>query len=283
MAFSDDEITVDLTAEGSDGSDTLSVASYRTNATSVDNFHDCDVDYRTVTLEKMSELSLHKELAEDLRVITIIIKDAHDVEGSGMTFWLSSNNTFKHVFDAFKTASCKNCRSVEDIRFKIGAKKLKSEDSPKVVSCDNRAAFLSTLTRTKFRAKHGETISITAFSNTEGRRCDACKKVGYPSSSVERLDGNRPIIAMAARDQPMRLFFLDANGKMISLSTRGGTQMRDVLSKYAKRSECTLRSLFFFFDGEAIASDDTPDQVGREIAVFLGTYMADTPTDGHEE
>ena len=106
--------------------------SYRSREISPPN-HGYDA-FGLVGIDEEVAQELHRALYEHDRNATVLIKDAHDVDGSGMKFTLGLNAPFKHAFDAFKAASCKTCRSDENVRFKVSGKKLKDQDTPTTVS-----------------------------------------------------------------------------------------------------------------------------------------------------
>ena len=109
-----------------------SVASYRTppsdSAYGGDAPHGYDASGLAAAFTR-----IHRSVDEKDRRVIIHVKDAHDKDGDGMLFILNITHSFKHVFDAFKAASCKTCRPANGMRFKALAKKLKEDDAPVIV------------------------------------------------------------------------------------------------------------------------------------------------------
>lgn len=60
----------------------------------------------------------HDNTAPAKRRVNIVLRDAHDVEGKGMTVKMLWQEKFKNVFDHFKARSCKTCRAPDEMRFK---------------------------------------------------------------------------------------------------------------------------------------------------------------------
>lgn len=107
-----------------------SLAPYRTPETSPP-FHGYDRpairSFRTMARDT------HKEVLRENRTVIVVVKDAHDLDGSGMLFTLGLYAPFKNVFDTFKAHTCTTCRDPEKIRFKADGKKLAEEDTPRKV------------------------------------------------------------------------------------------------------------------------------------------------------
>lgn len=70
------------------------------------------------------------------RRVKVLIKDAHDHMGPGMTFEVKYLSTLKSAFGCFKAASCKTCRSSDEMRFKTKEKRIEESDTPMSVSND---------------------------------------------------------------------------------------------------------------------------------------------------
>lgn len=58
------------------------------------------------------------------RRVKIVLKDASDGSGRGMTFEVKYLDTVKNAFDQFKAASCKKCRAIDEMRFKTADKRI---------------------------------------------------------------------------------------------------------------------------------------------------------------
>ncbi|OTA23657.1 hypothetical protein BTJ68_13187 [Hortaea werneckii EXF-2000] len=189
-----------------------SVAPYRTPQTSP-TFHGYDM---TAADRYESETEdVHNATLPHSRTVIIVVKDAHDVDGSGMLFTLGLYASFENVFDTFKAHTCTTCRDPEKIRFKADGKKLSDEDTPKKI-------FPSLL--------HNQSLSIKAFSNSPaggGLKCPACKKSGYPSSHGHILDGQVPCGGGEIGKKSLRLHFQDPDGRVTALSM--GMKNRSVI------------------------------------------------------
>ena len=83
-----------------------------------------------------STLNQHKRTPAADRRVTIIIKDAHDYQGPGMTFEIKFLDKLKPILDSFKAASCKKCRAVDELRFKTVKATVYEWDTPQKVSSD---------------------------------------------------------------------------------------------------------------------------------------------------
>ncbi|KAI7492391.1 hypothetical protein KC367_g9109 [Hortaea werneckii] len=189
-----------------------SVAPDRTPQTSP-TFH--GYDYPAIASYRAVAKATHSEVPAGNRTVVIVVKDAHDVDGSGMLFTLGLYASFKNVFDTFKAQTCTTCRDPEKIRFKADGKKLSDEDTPKKI-------FPSLL--------HNQSLSIKAFSNSPaggGLKCPACKKSGYPSSHGHILDGQVPCGGGEIGKKSLRLHFQDPDGRVTALSM--GMKNRSVI------------------------------------------------------
>lgn len=63
----------------------------------------------------------------------IVLRDAHDTKGNGMTFEMPYLRAFKNIFDHFKQCSCANCRCTEEMGFKTSTRAVEETDTPKKV------------------------------------------------------------------------------------------------------------------------------------------------------
>ncbi|KAK5127875.1 hypothetical protein LTR85_004992 [Meristemomyces frigidus] len=193
----------------------------------------------------------HDALPPNQRLITVNVRDAHDSTGEGMSFTLGRPSTFKNILDAFKAASCKSCRLADGIRFKIDAKRLKDEDTPLTL---------------KLKIVYNDTVSVRGYSNKPGLLCSACQKTGYPTTNGTKYDGNFPFPhhIQKPRKQLIRLLFQDRDGKITGVPVTPSYQMKHAMQNHARVAECDVRTLRFFFDGERIADDDTPEEMGMQ-------------------
>lgn len=76
----------------------------------------------------------HIDTPEAHRYVFVIVKDAHDTQGPGMTFKIGYLETLKDCFDTFKKACCRTCRAYPEIRFKIKDQVFMDIDTPEKVS-----------------------------------------------------------------------------------------------------------------------------------------------------
>lgn len=108
-----------------------------------------------------------------------------------------------------------------------------------------------------------ESVSVRAFSNGPGLCCASCQKAGYPSTNGVTYSGDSPVAGfiITALEQPLNLLFKDPNLKITGMKTMGTRKMKEIMSRYARLTECDVRTLCFSFDGERIAEDDTPKEV----------------------
>ncbi|KAI7492131.1 hypothetical protein KC357_g1264 [Hortaea werneckii] len=239
-----------------------SLAPYRSPETSPP-FHGYDraaMDfYREVTRD------VHNCLLAENRTVNIVVKDAHDVDGSGMLFTPGLNAPFKNVFDTFKAHTCTVCRDPEKIRFKADGVKLTEEDTPKKVRGPKPPYSISSLLSDKAdsnkplenfqispRILHNQSLSIKAFSNTPGLKCPNCKKVGYTSSNGEVFDGHVP-----------------CGGEK-------GKKFLHAMRRYAQDTEANVHTLFFFFGRENIDGEDTPEEMGMKNRSVIVVHMFST-------
>lgn len=76
----------------------------------------------------------HLRTDQNDRRVRILIRDSSDVSGPGMTFEVRYLDDFKNAFDQFKNASCKICRAIDAMRFKMnGSRIISASDTPKKV------------------------------------------------------------------------------------------------------------------------------------------------------
>ncbi|KAI7547415.1 hypothetical protein KC331_g5034 [Hortaea werneckii] len=116
-----------------------SLAPYRTPETSPP-FHGYNPP--AIRSSRKKARDMHDEVLPANRTVIIVVKDAHDVDGSGMLFTLGLYAPFKNVFDTFKAHTCTVCRDPEKIRFKADGKKLAEEDTPKKMGMKNRSVIV---------------------------------------------------------------------------------------------------------------------------------------------
>ncbi|KAK4561777.1 hypothetical protein LTR86_004456 [Recurvomyces mirabilis] len=201
----------------------------------------------------------HNSVDEEERKSIIHIKDAYDVSGEGMLFNLDMTSTFKNVFDAFKTASCKGCRPASGMRFKADARKLKDSDTPATIP----------------NLKHAQTLSVKVYSNGPGLKCVVCKDNGYPSTNCRYLDGNINQLhnVQKPRGRLIRLLFRDPNQAITQILVTSTYQMCHAMGDYARHVEVDLRALYFFFDDEKIAVDDTAEELGMKNNSVIDVQM----------
>ena len=76
----------------------------------------------------------HHRTSAIARIVKVIIKDAHDTKGPGMTFEVKYLDNFRIAFDCFKAACCNTCRATNEIRFKIMGRLINDDDTPQKVS-----------------------------------------------------------------------------------------------------------------------------------------------------
>ncbi|KAI7083973.1 hypothetical protein KC356_g7111 [Hortaea werneckii] len=262
-----------------------SVAPYRSPKTSPP-FHGYDraaMDfYREVTRD------VHNCLLAENRTVNIVVKDAHDVDGSGMLFTLGLNAPFKNVFDTFKAHTCTVCRDPEKIRFKADGVKLTEEDTPKKVRGPKPPYSISSLLSDKAdsnkplenfqispRILHNQSLSIKAFSNTPGLKCPNCKKVGYTSSHGEVFDGHVPCGGEKGK-KFLRLQFADPKWNVRAISAGLRDPLKDAMRRYAQTTEANVHTLFFFFGGEKIDGEDTPEEMGMKNRSVIVVHMFST-------
>ncbi|KAK4540176.1 hypothetical protein LTR36_009674 [Oleoguttula mirabilis] len=204
----------------------------------------------------------HASLTTAQRKVTVLVRDAHDTDGEGMIFTLGHTSTFKHIFSAFKAASCKSCRAADIIRFKIDAQRLKDEDTPSSMPL-------------KLRIFHNETISVRGYSNKPGLLCPACQKTGYRTTNGVKYDGNFPLpqIIQKTGKQLVRLLFQDRDGKITGVPVPSSYKMKHAMRYHARRTGVELGTLRFFFDDERIADDDTPEEMGMQNNSLIDVHM----------
>ncbi|RMY41489.1 hypothetical protein D0866_00558 [Hortaea werneckii] len=211
------------TRKSSSGSEE-SLAPYRTPETSPP-FH--GYDRPAIRSSWTMARDMHDEVLPEKRTVIIVVKDAHDVDGSGMLFTLGLNASFKNVFDTFKAHTCTVCRDPEKIRFKADGKKLAEEDTPK--------------------------------------KCPTCKKIGYTSSPAGVVfDGHLPCARAETGRKSLRLHFQDPNGKVTAISTGLRDPLGSVMRVYARQVGFELGGLVFFFGGERVDGGDTAEEMGMK-------------------
>ncbi|GAB1738215.1 hypothetical protein NU219Hw_g2763t1 [Hortaea werneckii] len=232
------------------------LAPYRTPLTSPP-FHGYDVT--PADLYMTDTATAHFEAMPQDRIVHLVVKDAHDLDGPGMLFTLGLNASFKNVFDTFKAHTCSTCRDPEKIRFKADGKKLAEEDTPMKI-------FPSLL--------HNHSLSIKAFSNHPGLKCPRCKPSGYPSSSspaggVVVFDGHLPPSSDGVEKPPhkkfrLRLHFQAPDGKVTALEAGRADPLERVLHAYARQEGREVGGLLFFFGGERVDDRDTAEEMGMK-------------------
>ncbi|KAI7255366.1 hypothetical protein KC343_g5120 [Hortaea werneckii] len=234
-----------------------SLAPYRTPETSP-SFHGYDLSaihcYDSETEE------IHDSILRHNRIVNIVVKDAHDIDGSGMLFTLGLYAPFKNVFDTFKAHTCTVCRDPEKIRFKADGVKLTEDDTPRKISPD---------------LLHNQSLSIKAFSNCPGLKCATCKTNGYTSSHGEILDGHVPCGGEKGK-KFLRLQFADPNGKVTAMSAGLRDPLKSVMRRYAQDTEANVHTLFFFFGGEKIDGEDAPEEMGMKNRSVIVVHMLST-------
>ncbi|KAI7278176.1 hypothetical protein KC345_g6127 [Hortaea werneckii] len=234
-----------------------SLAPYRTPETSPP-FH--GYDYQAIKRDRAIAKDTHYEVPAENRTVTIVVKDAHDVDGSGMLFTLGLYASFKNVFDTFKAHTCTVCRDPEKIRFKADGKKLTAEDTPKKI-------FPALL--------HTQSLSIKAFSNAPGLTCARCKTHGYATSPAGVVfDGRLPPPALPdSRERTLRLHFQDPDGKLTAIEVGFREPLKGALRAYARQVGYEVGGLFFFFGGERVDSGDTAEEMGMKNRSVIVVHM----------
>ncbi|GAB1734319.1 hypothetical protein NU195Hw_g9160t1 [Hortaea werneckii] len=236
-----------------------SLAPYRTPETSPP-FH--GYDYQAIKRDRMIAKDTHHEVSAENRTVTIVVKDAHDVDGSGMLFTLGLYAPLKNVFDTFKAHTCTTCRDPEKIRFKADGKKLSEEDKPKKI-------FPALL--------HTQSLSIKAFSNTPGLQCARCKTHGYAASPAGVVfDGRLAPVLPSGRakvQKSLRLHFQDADGKVTAIEVGFREPLKGALRAYARERGYEVGGLFFFFGDERIDGGDTAEEMGMKNRSVIVVHM----------
>lgn len=77
---------------------------------------------------------LHDCTSAGDRKVKLILRDAHDSAGEGVTVEVPWRDTLQNVFDHFKARSCSICRSPDEMRFKTCEKEVYESDTPNKVS-----------------------------------------------------------------------------------------------------------------------------------------------------
>ncbi|KAI6861819.1 hypothetical protein KC323_g5697 [Hortaea werneckii] len=234
-----------------------SLAPYRTPATSPP-FH--GYDYEAMKRDRVMAKDTHYEVSAENHTVSIVVKDAHDVDDSGVLFTLGLYASFKNVFDTFKAHTCTVCRDPEKIRFKADGKKLAAEDTPKKI-------FPALL--------HNQSLSIKAFSNTPGLKCARCKTNGYPSSSPAAVvfDGHVPYTGAGTGKKSLRLHFQDPNGNVTAIEVGFREPLKGVMRAYARQVGYEVGGLFFFFGGERVDGGDTAEEMGMKNRSVIVVHM----------
>lgn len=123
---------------------------------------------------------------------------------------------------------------------------------------------------------HNETVTVRGYSNLPGLRCSACQKTGYPTTKGTKYDGNFPLphLIQKTGSPLIRLLFQDLDGKITGVPVTSTYRMKHAMRDHARRTDCDVRTLRFFFDGERIADDDTPEEVSplKTLLSFAPPY-----------
>ncbi|KAI7481748.1 hypothetical protein KC351_g6164 [Hortaea werneckii] len=236
-----------------------SLAPYRTPETSPP-FH--GYDYQAIKRDRVMAKDTHYKVPAENRSVTIVVKDAHDVDGSGMLFTLGLYASFKNVFDTFKAHTCTVCRDPEKIRFKADGKKLAAEDTPKKVRVLIPLSpflnpFVNNLSTPPYPLPnqanhplpcfsppqifpallHNQSLSIKAFSNAPGLKCARCKTHGYATTSPAGVvfDGHVPYNGAGTGKKSLRLHFQDPDGRVTAIEVGFREPLKGVMRAYARQ------------------------------------------------
>ncbi|KAF7194651.1 Small ubiquitin-related modifier 2 [Pseudocercospora fuligena] len=188
----------------------------------------------------------HYSISERDRHVSIIIKNAADNDGCGMTFKLKYHDTFKNAFNHFRRECCTTCVPLDDLRFKSDKVWIDENDTPK-----------------KLDLWHNTTTQIRAFSNLTGLQCTNCKKQGYPAKSevIEYPKSINPP-TQVKKPEATSLIMKDQTGFTMNLRLSSTSTVQVLKDTYADRALRDVRVCKFLYDGERLMGAETPEQLG---------------------
>lgn len=202
------------------------------------------------------------------RLVTIILKDAHDSNGPGMKTRMPWTASFKNIFDHFKARSCLNCRATDEMRFKTTTALVSERDTPQSVrSLHAHDAEKLLIVSPQLGLAPSTTTEIKVWSNVPGLQCDFCRSIGYPRTNGVDYDlsSTRPrarlLLPKWTKPETISLHLRDQTGFETSVKTLNTVGFRYLMEQYATTALRDVRVCRFLFDGERIAESETPKQV----------------------
>ncbi|KAH9823646.1 hypothetical protein Tdes44962_MAKER04608 [Teratosphaeria destructans] len=103
------------------------------------------------------------------------------------------------------------------------------------------------------------------LSNLPGLACAVCQPSGYPTTHREVLNGDRPIPYHRSKPRTgmkkIHVLFKDPNGKVTLMPVTSTVPLKYTKAWYAEEVEFDVRTLHFFFWGEAVGDEETAEEL----------------------
>ena len=112
--------------------------------------------------------------------------------------------------------------------------------------------------------KHKQTLSIVAYTNLPAFPCSACQHANYPTTfESEVLDGDEPLLTIVqpSHTKVLRITFNGPNNDNTEMPVINIYQMRGALKTFARSKGYDVNMLRFYYDGERVSVEDTPEEV----------------------